>query len=701
LIETIQKGEIPFVRILIPLILGIITALHLLPTIAILKGLQYILFSIFAIFFVLIACYKKWELYKNRWLIGLTLSLLIALSGYLITISQSDKLERTHFSNTKQEFLLIVVASEPKVTGGVLRFEAEVKQGIKADTTEIVTGKLLIALKMRLISSSYQYGDLLLIPSSFTEVKPPFNPFEFNYKRYLSNKSIYHHSFINEDQVRLLKPKAGNPILVSSVLLRKILVERFNRFIKDKDAAAVASTLILGYRADLSKEVLNAYSGTGTMHVLSVSGMHVSIVFFVLAFLLKSLERSPKLRLTKAAILILAIWAYSCLTGFSAAVCRAALMFTFIILGKAVKKNQNLYNLLAISAFFLLIYNPFFLVDVGFQLSYLAVCGLIYLYPKIYYLFYSRNFVLDKLWSSSALSIAAQLATFPVSLYYFHQFPVNFLISNLFILLPVTLIMYVGLLFILFPFEVLSQPLGLLLGGTIKFTNTVLHKIEHLPNTVIKGIWIETWEYLSIYVLMFLILFYLLYKRKVFLWVALLIVFLLVLNSSIEKANLQEDNKVIFYSLRKKSAITFVEGRKMTLLSDLLQDDKNFSFSVQPSIEAGAGYINIWLLPGKKVVRNNIYYDGNFVQFRNWRLLIWNKAFDRKDVNHTISVDALLLSDNPKVTIANLFQYVKFNLLLIDSTNKDYQINKWLREAEKLQVTYYVLKNNPAYIVEL
>src|SRR5690606_17140896 len=312
----------------------------------------------------------------------------------------------------------------------------------------------------------------------------------------------------------LLKRNEGNPLISYALQLRQKLVKRFSRFIENKDAAAVASTLILGYRADLSREVLNAYAATGTMHVLSVSGMHVGILFFFLDFMLKWMNKRKSLRILKTLLLLAIIWLYALITGFSAAVCRAALMLSFVIVGKAIHRRTNTYNLLAISAVMLLIYNPYFLLDVGFQLSYLAVAGLIYFYSNIYHAFYVENFFAAKTWSCISLSLAAQLATFPLSMYYFHQFPFYFLLSNLFIILPTVVIMYSGLLFALLPLDAFSTFTGWILERTISFTNSVLAVIENLPLSVISSIWINPWEYVLLYLLIFLLFFSFTLKKK-------------------------------------------------------------------------------------------------------------------------------------------------------------------------------------------
>ncbi|MGB4776415.1 MAG: ComEC/Rec2 family competence protein, partial [Daejeonella sp.] len=497
----ILKSEIPFVRLLIPLIIGISVA-WLLPSEFIFNQTLIFLFFLLGIFTFLIFAYKKFNSYKIRWLIGLTAHIFLFILAYHIAIRKSQRFDPTYFTNNTSDALLVKITNEPKITSDILRFETQVTYSLDIVTVQNVKGKLLIALKTDSLKPiNLSYGDLLLIPARFNEIEQPYNPAEFNFKKYLETQQIYQQAFINASQIKLLKHNTANPIIAYALNLRKQLVAKFYRYLPDKESAALASTLILGYRADLSKEVISAYSKTGTMHVLSVSGMHVGIVFLVLSFLLKPLNKTHKLRIFSALLMITVIWFYSLITGFSPSVCRAAMMLTFVVLGKALNKNLNTYNLLAISAFFLLLYNPFYLLDVGFQLSYLAVIGLVYLHSKIYHSIYIKNKILDWAWSYCALSVAAQLATFPISIYYFHQFPVYFLISNLFIVLPVAVLMYAGIAFLFIPWDAVLKPLGVMLNWLISFTNNILFYIENLPFSSWGGIWINSFQYLFMYLI--------------------------------------------------------------------------------------------------------------------------------------------------------------------------------------------------------
>lgn len=698
--EQILKGEIPFVRILIPLTTGIITSYLLLPSGTLLVASSCLILALISGSTYYVVFYKRHYSYHLRWVPGTILHIVIFLTGYNLTTYKSQHLHKDHFSRSEYEMLVITICSEPKLSAGILRFEAEVKQGFKKGHFHSLNGKLLVALTAS-AAKQYTYADLLLVPASFTEIEAPYNPSEFNYKAYLADHGIYHQTFIDESQTRLLKHYQGNAFVGFAFRLRENLVLKYRKYIPDNDAASVASTLILGYRADLSREILDAYSKTGTMHVLSVSGMHVSIVFIVMLFLLKFMDRSKRLQLIRAALIIILIWCYAIITGFSAAACRAALMLSFVILGKAIQRNQNTYNLLAISAVLLLIYNPFFLFDVGFQLSYLAVTGLVYLYPKIYHLFYVRNWLGDQIWSYLSLSIAAQLATFPLSMYYFHQFPVYFLLSNLFIVLPVTIIMYAGLIFLFIPWDGLLIPLGWFLNKSIHFTNLGLFYIEDLPFANISGIWINTTTYLLIYVLMLMTAFAFLYRNRNLVFAALSVMLILMLIWMSGKINIYDRNQIIFYSLRKNTAIGFLEGKKAIIISDLNPEERTFSYSIQPSMESG-GIANQKLLkPGKAFSENNFFYDGNFVQFRDWKLLIWDKKFDKKTFSKPIIIETVLLQGNPGITINELMQAVRFKTLLIDASNADYRIKNWQKQAKENGIDCYVLKKNPAHVISL
>ncbi len=635
-------------------------------------------------------------------MMGLVVHAYLLMLGYTLTISQARQYDPQYFSNKPAEAFLVKISNEPKLTGDILRFESQVTQTIQGKIFTEVCGKLLIALKTDSVyARQLSYGDLLLIPARFNEVEPPYNPAEFDFKAYLKTRQIYAQTFISQQQIKVIKHHSANPVIDYALHLRKQLVDKFYHYLPDKEAAALASTLILGYRADLSKEVINAYSKTGTMHVLSVSGMHVGIVFLVLSFLLKPLNRTQNMRLIRALLMISVIWFYSLITGFPPSVCRAATMLTFVVLGKAMNKNLNTYNLLAISAFFLLLYNPFYLLDVGFQLSYLAVTGLLYLHPKIYHSLYIRNKILDSVWSYCALSIAAQLATFPISVYYFHQFPVYFLVSNLFIVLPVAIIMYAGIAFLFIPCPVILKPLGFLLSRLITFTDHILFYIEKLPFSSLNGIWINTLQYVLMYLLTGCLIWAGSLKSKYAVWCTMISMIVLSLSFSYQTILNNNRHELIFYSLRKNTAISYINQDKSYVITDLKPADKTIGFSIKPYLDSRGASQYKTLTSTDSLITPTISVQSNFMQFGKYKVLRWDKNFDHLKYTQTLKVDAVLLSGNPRINLADMKKYILTSLILIDGTNPDYKIKQWQLEAEELKISFHILKKNPAFIIKL
>ncbi|WP_432709707.1 ComEC/Rec2 family competence protein [Pedobacter sp.] len=339
--------------------------------------------------------------------------------------------------------------------------------------------------------------------------------------------------------------------------------------------------LILGYRTDLSKETLAAYAQTGTIHALSVSGMHVGIIYLVLHNLLQFMNRSRTLKICRCLLIVALIWCYALLTGCSPSVLRSAFMLSTFIIGKTMSRHSNSYNTMAFSALALLIYQPLLLFDLGFQLSFLSVFGLIYLQPLLYRLFYFKALLADKLWSYTALSIAAQLTTFPLSVYYFHQFPILFLFSNLFILLPVSLIMYIGLLMLLTKLEFLAPLLEYLLN----FMNAGLTWIANLSFATISSIWLSSFELILLLLLVIFALRSFIMAKKRALFIAAWTCLALQSSVTIKLLLARQQQKTIVFKLYKHQAVAFIDGQHALLYTDLEPQSAAFQYSIKPCLD--------------------------------------------------------------------------------------------------------------------
>lgn len=699
-LDMFYKGEVPFVRLLVPLVVGILFAWFWPEVLPAQWGMGGLLITLI-LFAILMVCYQQRSLYRRSWILGGVIHVFLLLLGYVLCLLADQRCHASYFTTDADAFLC-QITTEPKLTGSTIRFQADVIQGIKNNNTYQTKGQLAIAVKLDSIHPiQLFYGDLLLVPPTFKAIDPPFNPAEFDFRSHWAKRGVYYQTFVGQRQLSLLKQESRKSILFYALQLRRKLVQKFNTYLPDQEAASLASTLLLGYRVDLDKEIVDTYSQTGTMHVLAVSGMHVGIIFLFLRFLLKPLNKNNRMRIMGAFLIIALIWVYALLTGFSPSVCRATTMLSFVVLGRAFQRSASRYNLVAISAFLLLLYNPLYLFDVGFQLSYLAVIGLIYFQPKIYRMIYFKNKLLQPIWNYAALALAAQLVTFPISIYYFHQFPLYFLLSNVLIALPVVLLMYGGVIFLLVPFTMILKPLGLILNGMILLMNAVLQYIQALPFAHLGGLWINTGQCVLLYLIMgcFALLLFQANRKVFFAFIGLVVI--LLMNITYQLIQNQNRHELIFFSLKKDAVIAHLSRGQGTVIGIGSLSNKTLDFFIRPALLSKGTHLVKRMSFGDTAQSATYRVSSNWMQFGWFRILRWTSAFDSLRYTRQIRVDALLLSGNPKVKLSEIRNTIDFSVLLIDGTNKSYCTRRWEEEAKQLQIPYHILNGAKAFVVKL
>lgn len=679
-----HKGEVPALILLLPFIAGIIAGLNAAVD---WSWMAMSLAATVALFITLHLVYLRFKLYNHKWFGSLLIYAALFCCGWMLTIQHTEITKPTHFSRIPADYLLVTINTEPKVKGDVVRFTADVKQAIKAKQATSVTGTLLLTIKDPLAVNLF-YGEQLLVPANFAPVDSPLNPGEFNYRGYLADRNVYHQQFLFGRQYRITGMDKSNPLIAGALRLQQNLVKKLKVNMTDTTAVAVASTLILGYRADLSDDVVQAYLKTGTIHILSVSGGHVAIIYLMLAWLLGFMNGSAKGRVVKAIIIIALIWAYAMLTGFSPAANRAALMITMVIGGKTYARHVNSLNILAASAFALLVYDPFLLLDVGFQLSYLAVAGLIVFQPIIYGWLKISNKIGDYFWNATSVSLAAQVITFPLSAFYFHQFPVYFLLSNMLIVVPITIIMATGLLLLLLPqIAGISSALGLVLQHTILLMNKALAYIEHAPFASINKIWLSPLEQWMLYILI-ICTFYFAFnpKRKNLIYVCLGCLLIFVGSIGIKKHRADSTTSVTFLSLRSHTGIVFKHGPEGVVFTDLSDTSKAFRYSVQPCLDSMRIYHYKVIPPLQTIKTKYLIKAGALVQFADKKLFMLNQHHQIQSIPAQWQPEVIYISNNAPVGIPPN----KNQLIIADGTNS----NKYL---ETLKIKYNncrVLKRN-------
>lgn len=689
----VQKSELFFLRILIPYSAGIILMYNrrdeeLLKTEIAAVGL------LFCLLFLANLLYLKCRLYQfNGWL-GLASYLFWFVFGAMICAFNHHPLN-SNIAPPPHAYLKAWVANEPEIKNGIMRFEASLTAKVDAFQVKKLTGKLLISIRLAVKRPlRLAYGDELIVSGKCTAIAPPQNPGEFDFSAWLMAKNINYQLFIDQQNVVKLPSNVGNPIIRYAIGIRQKQIEVYRRLIKDDQAFAVASTLVLGYRSDLSKETLAAYSKTGTIHALSVSGAHVGIVYLLLNWLLFFVNRH---KVWKLILICLAIWSYSLLTGFSPSVLRSAMMLSIYLVAKTFNRDINNYNILAFTAFCMLTYNPFLIWDVGFQLSFIAVFGLVYLQPKIYQMLYVKNKLMDKLWSATAMSLAAQLATFPLSIYYFHQFPVYFIISNLFILLPLSAMMYLGIVILTIKLYFLAP----VFEWVITFTHHGLNWIATLPFAGISGIWINRCQLVLLTLMLGFITYAFVNRKKKILYMGLGLSLCLQLSCFNDKLKRIDQQKILFFSLRRHYATAFIEGNSAILVTDVSPNTKEFEFSVKPALDQlGIAHLSTLTWEKDTVIKHFVKKTNQLIFF-GFKLLLLDSRLNRKKVMGLPKFDAVWLHVGAKKSLIDLRQECLFSRSIIDASNTAKAIAAYQEQAHKIDVPLHVCKKNTSYLIDL
>jgi competence protein ComEC len=329
-------------------------------------------------------------------------------------------------------------------------------------------------------------------------------------------------------------------------------------------------------------------------------------------------------------------------------------------------------------------------VNVGFQLSYLAVAGLIYIQPKVSLIYQPENKIIQYIWSIMSVSIAAQIATAPISLFYFHQFPVYFVLSNIFIVIPAMLIMYIGIVFLTLSFYVpLAKILGIILDYVINFTNYGLKIVEEIPNANITQVWLSFFEIVIFYLLIVFVL--KATTQKKYINLALVFLFILVISISYKKFETLKQKQVMFFSLRKNTAVAFIKGSNAVLVSDLSIDENTYKFSVKPYLDSSQieeiQFYNPHLTQNEKMIK----FEGKSLKIIN----------QKNNLSQTNRQDWLLLSGDYIYNIAKIKNYNTFDRLFIDGKNRDFIIKDLEQQSVQLNIKPYTLKKTLAKEIKL
>jgi len=489
----------------------------------------------------------------------------------VVTLSEplSEK-TKSWKANAKAEFLLQNEQKIP-VKGNIIVY-------FRKDTASDEATNLLNQLG---------YGSQIIFKKSLQEIKNSGNPDGFDYKRYALFQGITHQVFLKEEEYEILGGKKKTAFREFIFSTRENVLNILRKNIPGEKELGLAEALLIGYKNDLDQALVQSYTNTGVVHIIAISGLHLGLIYWLLGLIVKPLRKNKKLQWLPPVFIITGLWLFSLLAGAQPSVLRSAVMFTCIVLGQTLgRKNNSIYNTLAVSAFILLCINPFWLWDVGFQLSYAAVLSIVIFMRPIYNWFYFKNKALDFIWKLNAVTLAAQILTVPLGVYHFHQFPPLFWVTN-FLAVPLSSLILLAEIFLcaISFIPPLAVSAGKLISWLIWCMNSWVEKVEAIRFSLWDGLYISLPQAILLLAFAAGISYWLMEKsaKGLKIGLAALLGFAVLRSLSFMNANSQQ--KIIVYNVPQRRAIDFIDGRRYNFEGDkdLLANDFLQNFHLKPS----------------------------------------------------------------------------------------------------------------------
>lgn len=620
---------------------------------------------------------------------------LVFLLGYVHAVGRTESRRPHHLLHAPAPVThyQAVITRYAEERNNSWRAEARVLQ-VHAGAWQPFGGKVMLYFSRRDFPRPFQYGDVLLVTGQPELQEGPANPGEFDYREYLALRNIYHVHFLRKGQALKTGYDPPSAVMALAYQGREWSQATLRRFVHGQREQAIASALVLGVTDGLDDDLLNAYAATGSMHILAVSGLHISILYFILLWMLSPLAKLPGGRWFVPVAGMLIMWMYAFVTGLSPSVLRAVVMFSFLSVARTWARNTNVYNTLAVSAFCLLLYDPFLLRSVGFQLSYLAVLGIVYLYPRILVLWEPRTWIMTEVWRILAVSVAAQTATFSLGLLYFHQFPNLFLLSNL-LVVPLSsgvLILGVAVLGVSFA-PMLAVAAGFCLEMLIKLLNYIVFTLESIPFGLIANVYISAWQCVLLFLLVVAILALVHYKKFHYVVVSFVVILLF---SSLQWLHFTRDvdiRKITVYNIPGYSAVDLIDRGHAFFLADPLigAGDQKIRYHVNPNRllagveEVSAGFPLSRALKGCRVVA----WNGEVI------LHITDKEFT---VPANLSIDLAIVANNAVADAGALARAGNIRKVVLDSSNSYFFASGFLEAAKLYKLEVYSVLHQGAFV---
>lgn len=692
---AISIRSYPFIRLLVPLVLGIYIQWHVQ------FSVTMIIASICTVgFLIFISLQLNFRLkYRLRLMIGSLYLLFFLILGVLLTHLQDSRNDKNWFGKNYTDEMLFVQLYEPLSAKGKT-YKAICKVFAKLDSNGLqhaATGKIFLYLKKEEMLPTLKFGNTILLKKPVDIIRNNGNPAALNYNRYCLFQGITHQAFLSADDIIPVQTNS-KPLHLRRLMFaaRDSAIAILRKNIFSPKELGIAEALLIGYRNDLDRDLVQSYSNTGVVHIIAISGLHLGMIYVLLLRLLYPFRKKKNYLLLKTLTVLLVLWAFTFVAGAAPSVLRAAVMFSVFQLAEWLDHKPNGIATLSASAFILLLINPFYLWDVGFQLSYAAVLSIMIFYRPIYQYFFFRNGIVKIVWQLNAVSLSAQILTIPIATLHFHQFSNLFWIAN-FIAVPLSgFILYAEIGLLIFAW---CKPIALFLGkGVTVSTQWMNHFIEWIDTvsfSVSDGLYINTLQ--SILLLLFIacIAGWIIRKKPKLLIISLgcLLSFLCI--DSKRAITNKAQQKMIVYNVPNKMAIEFIAGHSSYFLgdTDLLNDNFLRNFHLKPSRIKYHTYENQGSIT--QIVGNPV------IQFANKKIWIVTDNISSTISTESPICDYIIVAKNANINWAALHQIVKSSTVIFDGSNSRWKVPVWQKDCHQLHLRTHNVLEQGAFMVNL
>ncbi|MDP3558411.1 MAG: ComEC/Rec2 family competence protein [Bacteroidota bacterium] len=672
--------NIPFFRLMIPFVVGILLGIAF--------DLSAINIFVFIGLFILAAglkLIKKQSFYTKRlFLICLDIFFLLFAIN-LVNKSNLIKQSSYYGNYLKLDSINYIIATINDIPTEKENF-IKCQLSINAVKTNLgyqqVEGNVIGYFRKPISKDVIKVGSTYILKTNLMDVSPPQNPYEFNYKNYLFNKQIYHMAFIENGSFDLLDiPLQINKIWYYGLIIKQYVLDKLKNSELSQNAYGICAALLTGYDDDIDKQIVDSFSHSGTLHVLSVSGLHTGLIYLVLSFLFDLVDRKRKYKLLKFLLITFLLWGFALMTGFSAPVLRAVIMFNLLGFGKIFFRSdsRNQINILLVSAFILLCYNPFFITEVGFLLSYFAVFGLLYFQPKLVSIWQPTNSIMNWLWQGASVSLAATISTLPLTLFYFKQFPLWFFVCNI-LVVPASFAILLLALLIVFKFGIAAILVNYITNWLIAFitffNSSKFGFIDSIDFSFTDAIFLS----------LFLILLSTAIQTKSYRQISFSVLLLIFwqISSLMQSYNSKTDNLLAVYQINKDHTLV-VKNKTNSIINNL--DSSQFAYHVKPHIIS----FNNSRLQVK---------DFNYIKNEDKNILILNKKHFWPNISQN-KIDVLILANNFKITQSDLETFNNVKTIILDGSYNHYSTKKTEELCRKFGIELFKTKEKGAYILNL